>query len=108
MSANSDSPHEHTVLATLRVHPLLRTRDVAKQALPTVWPYGKVERVTLGAYSLLEHALNQCCPLAECSAVRSACFRCCVSTASAHKRNVGDTIRDVQKQGRQQRSKQSQ
>lgn len=66
----SNEPHERAVLALAGRHPLLRARDLAKQALPTVVlsrlvAAGKLERVARGVYSLPGRALSEHRSLAE-------------------------------------------
>lgn len=66
----SNEPHERAVLALAGQHPLLRARDLAKQALPTMVlsrlvAAGKLERVARGVYSLPGRALSEHRSLAE-------------------------------------------
>src|SRR5688572_11361053 len=66
----SNESHERAVLALAGQHPLLRARDLAKQALPTVVlsrlvAAGKLERVARGVYSLPGRALSEHRSLAE-------------------------------------------
>lgn len=70
MTLGSDSALEHAVLALAKHRPLLRARDVAEHALPTVVlsrlvAAGKLERVTRGVYSLPRRALSEHRSLAE-------------------------------------------
>lgn len=70
MNQHFNSTHEQAVLAMARQHPLLRARDLAEQALPTVVlsrlvAAGKLERVARGVYSLPGHALSEHRSLAE-------------------------------------------
>lgn len=65
-----DSTHERAVLALAKRQPLLRARDLAAQALPTVVlsrlvAAGKLERVARGIYSLPGHTLSEHRSLAE-------------------------------------------
>jgi predicted transcriptional regulator of viral defense system len=70
MKSHSDSTHEQAVLALAKRHPLLRARDLAAQALPTVVlsrmvAAGKLERVARGVYSLPGRRLSEHRSLAE-------------------------------------------
>lgn len=70
MKPFSNSTHEQAVLGLARQRPLLRARDLAKQALPTVVlsrlvTAGKLERVARGIYSLPGRALSEHRSLAE-------------------------------------------
>lgn len=70
MTADSNSTHEQAVLALAERRPLLRARDLADQALPTVVlsrlvAAGKLERITRGVYSLPGRALSEHRSLAE-------------------------------------------
>ena len=65
-----DSTYEQAVLALAKQRPLLRARDLAKQALPTIVlsrlvAAGKLERVARGVYSLPGRALSEHRSLAE-------------------------------------------
>jgi predicted transcriptional regulator of viral defense system len=64
--------HEQSVLALARQHPLLRARDLAEHALPTIAltrlvAAGKLERVARGVYSLPRRKLSEHRSLAEAS-----------------------------------------
>ena len=64
MVPRSDSTHEQAVLALAKQCPLLRARDLAEHALPTIVLSrlviaGKLERVARGVYSLPGHALSE-------------------------------------------------
>lgn len=70
MKPHSNSTHEQAVLALAGRRPLLRARDLAEQALPTVVlsrlvTAGKLERVARGIYSLPGRALSEHRSLAE-------------------------------------------
>jgi len=64
--------HEHTILSLAKQRTLLRARDLAAQALPTVMlsrlvATGKLERVARGVYCLPGRALSEHRSLAEAS-----------------------------------------
>ena len=64
--------HEQSVLALARQQPLLRARDLAEHALPTIAltrlvAAGKLERVARGVYSLPRRKLSEHRSLAEAS-----------------------------------------
>lgn len=70
MKPHSDSTHEQAVLALARQRTLLRARDLAALALPTVVlsrlvTAGKLERVARGIYSLAGRSLSEHRSLAE-------------------------------------------
>ena len=70
MLLHPDSTYEQAVLALAKQRPLLRARDLAKQALPTIVlsrlvAAGKLERVARGVYSLPGRALSEHRSLAE-------------------------------------------
>lgn len=68
----SPSTHEQAVLQLARQRPLLRARDLAEHALPTVVlsrlvAAGKLERISRGVYSLPARKLSEHRSLAEVS-----------------------------------------
>ena len=70
MRTHSDSTHEQAVLALAKKRPLLRARDLAQQALPTVVlsrlvSAGKLERIARGIYSLPGRTLSEHRSMAE-------------------------------------------
>lgn len=70
MTPDSSSTHKQAVLALAESRPLLRARDLADQALPTVVlsrlvAAGKLERITRGVYSLPGRSLSEHRSLAE-------------------------------------------
>ncbi len=70
MRTRSDSTHEQAVLALAKKRPLLRARDLAQQALPTVVlsrlvSAGKLERMARGVYSLPGRKLSEHRSMAE-------------------------------------------
>jgi len=70
MTPSSDSTLEQAVLALAERQPLLRARDLTRQALPTVVlsrlvAVGKLDRVARGVYSLPGRALSEHRSLAE-------------------------------------------
>jgi predicted transcriptional regulator of viral defense system len=72
MSAEAGVTSEESVLALARKRPLLRARDLAEHALPTVAltrlvAAGKLERIARGVYSLPGRALSEHRSLAEVS-----------------------------------------
>ena len=72
MQAPQHPTHEQSVLALARQQPLLRARDLAEHALPTIAltrlvAAGKLERVARGVYSLPRRKLSEHRSLAEAS-----------------------------------------
>jgi predicted transcriptional regulator of viral defense system len=72
MSPSPTSTHERAVLALAHQRPLLRARDLAEQALPTVVlsrlvSAGKLKRVARGIYSLPARKNSEHSSLAEVS-----------------------------------------
>ena len=70
MNFGSHSTHEQAVLELAKTRPLLRARDLAQQALPTVVlsrlvTSGKLERVARGVYGLPGQAISEHRSLAE-------------------------------------------
>ena len=70
MKLGSPSTHEQVVLALAARRPLLRARDLAQQAVPTVVlsrlvAAGKLERVARGVYGLPGRAVSEHISLAE-------------------------------------------
>lgn len=68
----SPSTHEQVVLKLAKRHPLLRARDLAEHAVPTVVlsrlvAAGKLERIARGVYSLPARKLSEHRSLAEVS-----------------------------------------
>ena len=73
MTPSSDSTLEQAVLALAERQPLLRARDLTRQALPTVVlsrlvAVGKLDRVARGVYSLPGRALSWLRGLNSCGA----------------------------------------
>lgn len=88
MAFASDSTLEHAVLALAERQLLLRARDLAEQALPTVVlsrlvATGKLERVARGVYSLPGRALSEHRSLAEV-ALRVPGVVCLLSALRVH------------------------
>lgn len=70
MTPSPDSTHEQAILALAKQHPLLRARDVAQLALPTIAlsrlvAAGKLARVARGVYSLPKRRFSEHRSLAE-------------------------------------------
>lgn len=80
---------EHAVLALAERRPLLRARDLAAQALPTVVisrlvAAGKLERVARGVYSLPGRALSEHRSLAEVALRAPRGVVCLLSALRVH------------------------
>ena len=89
MASPANSTHEQAVLALAKRHPLLRARDLAEHALPTVAlsrlvAAGKLERVARGVYSLPGRALSEHRSLAEVSLRVPQGIVCLLSALRVH------------------------
>ena len=89
MASIAPTTSEESVLALARERPLLRARDLAEHALPTVTltrlvASGKLERVARGVYSLPSRRLNEHRSLAEACLLVPQGVICLLSALRVH------------------------
>ncbi len=89
MTTQATATSEESVLALARKQPLLRARDLAEHALPTVTltrlvAAGKLERVARGVYSLPDRRLSEHSSLAEASLIVPQGVICLLSALRVH------------------------
>lgn len=89
MTVPPNLTHEHAVMALAKTRPLLRARDLAEHALPTVAltrlvAAGKLERVARGVYSLPGRRLSEHRSLAEASLLVPQGVICLLSALRVH------------------------
>ena len=89
MTTQPTATSEESVLALARKRPLLRARDLAEHALPTIAltrlvAAGKLERVARGVYSLPGRRLSEHRSLAEASLLAPQGVICLLSALRVH------------------------